>query len=60
MLFWNVFNATKGQGVVSLLEIFFKQIWVYFSLKDRAINIQHNSSNILSYLIGVTKAKNML
>ena len=31
-----------------------------FSIKDRTNYIQHNSSTILSYLIGVTKAKNML
>ena len=57
MLFCNEFNATRGQGVDSLLKMFFLQIWVHFHLKDQANYIRYNSSNILLYLIGATKAK---
>ena len=37
----------------------FSQIRVHFQLKDQANYIRYNSSNILLYLIGATKAKNM-
>ena len=37
----------------------FSQIWVHFPPKDQANYIRCNSSNILLYLTGVTKAKNM-